>query len=361
MRPSRLGLAFAFGALLFATPAAAEILVGVAAPLSGRFAEQGLAIQMGVEDAVTAVNAMGGLLGQHLRIIAVDDGCEAKAGAEVARQLVARDVAVVIGHTCPSAAIAAAPIYAEAKIVLLALTRHPDLTEKRAGPTIFRVAGRDDRQGETIAAHILKTFQGQRIALIHDRTQYGRGLAGVIERVLAAGGTKPLFVEGIVAGNKDYSGVVQLARQAAADVIFFGGFPAEAAILFRQLRAAGLDAPFLGADALAGAEAGQLAPSAAGQVLVAYPYMFSDDPRHALERARADDLKERSMMAMALWRNAADAIAQLDGLAVAGRLAVRRPAHFSFDAKGDPLDSDLPSYIMLDAGAPQEPSRTQAR
>lgn len=229
----------------------AEIVVGVSAPLSGRLAAQGKEIEKGVADAVEEINATrGGLLGEKLRVVAIDDGCDAKMGVEAARKLVAEKAAVVIGHPCASAALAAAPVYAQAGTLLFGLTRHPDFTDKRAGPTIFRMAGRDDRQGEAIAAHVLKTLPGKRIAFVQDRTQYARFVTQAVQRKLGAAGVVPVLVEGIVAGERDYAKVATRLEQVAAEVVVFAGYPSEARVVLQSMKAKGVKAAFVASDAV---------------------------------------------------------------------------------------------------------------
>jgi branched-chain amino acid transport system substrate-binding protein len=264
-------------AALLALPACkarADIVVGVAAPLTGRLAEQGRSIENGVADAVAQINAQnGGLLGETLRVIAIDDGCEAKAGAEAARKLVASKVAVVVGHPCASAALAAAPIYAQAGTILFGLTRHPDLTDKRAGPTIFRMAGRDDRQAEAIAEYLLKSARNKRIALVHDRTQYARTLVERVYKTLGPAGITPVLMETIVASGKDYKALASRIKQSAADVLVFGGYPPEAILIMSHLKDIGATPVLVGGDSLA-------EPAMSGRLAALFPRRsdLSDQP-----------------------------------------------------------------------------------
>src|SRR5690606_32512833 len=139
-------------ALLAVFPASAaaraDVVVAVPVPASGFKAEIGRAIAGALRHEATRLNRTGGLLGRKVRIATFDDGCDRARAVEAARTIVALRPAVVIGHPCGNAAVAAAPIYAGAKLLLLApAVRDAALTASRAGPTIFRVAGRDDLQG----------------------------------------------------------------------------------------------------------------------------------------------------------------------------------------------------------------------
>ena len=335
MSTTRLAIALALS--LEATQACAEILVGAGVPLTGRFAEQGKAIQQSLERAVETVNAAGGIAGESLKLVLADDGCEARSGAEAARKLVTGKVAVVIGHPCGSAALAAAAVYSEAKVIMLALTRHPELTDKRAGATIFRFAGRDDRQGVAIAAHILAGIDPKSVALVHDRTTYGRELTESVQKALAAKSIKPVLTEGIVAGDKDFTGVVSRLKSASATTVVFGGFPAEAAILLTQMRAAGVSATVICGDAAAGPDFPEAAGAAGDGVLVVLPFSYDASPvRYGPAQAAS---------AFAIWLRAArqspDGVAASMATPISG--ADGKPVRL-FEANGDLA---VPSYTLL--------------
>ena len=121
-----------------ATPGRADPTIVVAGPATGRHAETLAAMAEGARRAGA---------GHAIRLIEVDDGCDAGRAEGAARLIVADKPDLVLGHPCPAAAIAAAKVYAASGVLFIALgVRHPDLTDKRAGPTIFRLAGRDDRR-----------------------------------------------------------------------------------------------------------------------------------------------------------------------------------------------------------------------
>lgn len=307
-------LALTLAAALLAGPVAADTLVGVAAPLSGRFAGQGLAIRNSIERAAEAANAGGGLAGGKIGVVALDDGCDARGGGESARRLVEQKVAVVIGHVCASAALAAAPVYAQAGTILLSLTRHPDLTDKRAGPTTYRVAGRDDRQGDAIARYLISTHPNSRIALVHDRTRYGKGLIEGAQRALAAAGIAPVLIDNLVAGEKDYPDLVARLRAAEAGWLVYGGFGSELAIIEQGIRAAGARIRLAAGDAIA-AEANSGALNDA---------VF-------LQPSSPLDLAALAAAAFSMWQQAAGASDGRDTQAIAAALA--RAA--GFDAQGD--------------------------
>jgi branched-chain amino acid transport system substrate-binding protein len=191
-------------------------------------------------------------LGERVGLIVEDDGCDGSKAAAIAKTIVDRRPAVVIGHPCSGAAAAAAPLYAAAGVVFIAAgVRHPVLTEKRTGPMVFRLAGRDDRQGEAAAHWLGLKSPGGRIGLIHDRTRYGRAIAEDTARSLKAAGFAPLPMLTIVAGRQDYDAIARRLKEARAEAVLFAGYPAEARVILDGFRREGLDARVLGSDSLA--------------------------------------------------------------------------------------------------------------
>ena len=108
----------------------------------------------------------------------MDDACDAKTADAVANQLAGKGVAMVVGHLCLAASIAASTVYAGNKIVEIspAIT-YPKYTDERPGPGIFRLAGRDDQQGIVAGDFIATRYADKRIAIVDDNSAYGKGLA----------------------------------------------------------------------------------------------------------------------------------------------------------------------------------------
>ncbi|MEQ1697235.1 MAG: ABC transporter substrate-binding protein [Hyphomicrobiaceae bacterium] len=227
-----------------AATARAEIVVGVVVPSSGPRASMGRAIQPAAEREVSRINAAGGIDGEVLRLAVEDDDCTTEGGGRAAASLVRQRAVIVLGHPCSNAAIAAAKTYAAAGIWFVAIgAGHPDLTEKRAGPTIFRLGGRDDQQAADTAKAIAANLDGKRIAIVHDRTEYARTLAEGVARGLKAAGKPAVAMEGIVAGKMGYSELAGRLKSLHAGAVYFAGFPAELEILKSDLKAIELGSP----------------------------------------------------------------------------------------------------------------------
>jgi branched-chain amino acid transport system substrate-binding protein len=166
-------------------PAArAEVLIGLAAPLTGPLAWLGEQHQRPVEMAVAEINAAGGLLGQPLAIVTADDFCDGEQAVAAADKLAAAGVAVVIGHGCSGAAIPASAVYEAAGMVMIShAATNPKLTAQ-GFHHIFRMVAQDTLQGEMAAAYLAAHHGGRPIAILHDGQGYGQGLAEMTRQEL---------------------------------------------------------------------------------------------------------------------------------------------------------------------------------
>ena len=310
-----IGLSIASTAL----PAIAEVAsIVVAGPATGRHAELLRAMRDGASKAIGAYS--------DVTVTDVDDGCDASRAEAAARLVVAARPALVIGHPCSAAAIAAAKVYATAGIAFIALgVRHPDLTSKRAGPTIYRLAGRDDRQGDAAAVELIAHAPGA-IAVIQDRTAYARTLTTSISAALAAKKQPPPIVIPIVAGRRDYDAELAKLTAAPLTVVFFAGYPPEASVVLRGLRKAGIKTPLIASDANAtddfAATAAALDPSASGvKVMLRAPHSGG---------LAAADLAVSAQTAVAAWL-----IASRAGGAASAVLSGPDGSTSLFDSDGD--------------------------
>ena len=132
---------------ILVTTARADIYVGIAGPLSGSALTTGEQQEVGVQAAIDHLNETGGVLGQEIISISMDDACQPRQAKAVARQLVNEGVVFVAGHLCSGCSLAASKIYEEAGILMISpASTNPKVTDE-GGPNVFRVIGRDDQQG----------------------------------------------------------------------------------------------------------------------------------------------------------------------------------------------------------------------
>lgn len=347
---------FAIAATLAsASLAHAEILIGLAAPTSGREQKAGDAMRQVAQQAVADLNAKGGVLGEMITLVALDDQCSDAGAVAAANAFVQKQVKLVIGHPCARAALAAAQVYGPAGIVFIApATRHPALTDKRAGKTIFRLSGRDDQQATTAAAWLMAQTGLGTVAIIHDKTAYSRGLAAGVAAALVSKGQPPPLDFPFTAGENVYAPVIAKLKELKPKAVFFAGYPSEADIIVTALRAAGLSVPVLGSDSLATQEftTQHAANDPTVQVLARFRPPPTPSPQMAdasaapsatlIDAAWSPALKtqaQQTAQAIYTWaeaaRRASSLAAEKIGPELANPLAAAPSGTVSFDDKGD--------------------------
>jgi branched-chain amino acid transport system substrate-binding protein len=200
--------------------------------------------------AVAELNQAGGLLGQSVEVIAVDDYCEAEQGAAAARKLIADGVAFVAGHLCSGAAIPASELYHEAGIIMISgSATNPKLTE-HGFSNVFRVVNRDSEQARLAGDYLAAEWADAKIGIVHDGTVYGQDLAEETRRQLNQRGITAAVFAQIVPGQPDYGETVSQLEAAGVAVLFYGGYTAEAALIARHAHERDYDLQLLGSDNL---------------------------------------------------------------------------------------------------------------
>ena len=217
--------------------ASAEMRIGLAAPLTGPRAWAGEETRAGAELAVQDLNDRGGILGEVLVTVLVDDFCDAEQAVAAAKKLVVDGVPFVVGHQCSGAAIPASEIYEKANIIFISSkATNPRLTDRGLKYT-FRTCGRDDLQGKMIGDHIAEKWSSADIAIVHDGQTYGRGIAEEVKRRLAELGIVPALFEQVKPGQVDFAQIVSAIETRGIDVVFYGGYSTEAGLIVRETKA----------------------------------------------------------------------------------------------------------------------------
>lgn len=253
----------------------AEVLVGIAAPLSGPAVPTGEQVYVGALKAIDDLNANGGVLGQQIVTISVDDACDADQAVAAARQLVAEEVQFVIGHACSSGSIAGGPIYAESNIIMMSPASTNPLVTDAGLQNVFRVIGRDDEQGAIAGDFLADAFAGKNIAILHDQSAYGQGLAEITKaRLNALGVTEALF-EIYAPDQTAYPDLMEMLVQGEIDVVYVGGYQADAGIIIREAKSRLPEIRLVSGDALASDDF----PIIAGDAGIGSYFTFGPDAR----------------------------------------------------------------------------------
>jgi branched-chain amino acid transport system substrate-binding protein len=253
--------------------------IAVVGPITGSNAALGEQMKRGAEMVVADINAKGGVLGKKLDLIIADDACDPKQAVAAANDVVGKKVVFVAGHYCSSSSIPASAVYNEAGVLQMTpASTNPALTDdaaKKGWNNVFRSCGRDDKQGAVAGKYLADHYKGKHVAVVHDKTAYGKGIADETMKAMNAAGLKEVMYEAITQGDKDFSALVSKMKQANIDVIYFGGYQTEGGLIVRQMRDQGLKAQFIGADALVTEEFWKITgPSGEGTLMT-----FPPDPR----------------------------------------------------------------------------------
>src|ERR1700746_349970 len=210
---------------------AQDIPIAVVGPVTGSNAAVGEQMAHGAEMAVKDINAKGGVLGKKLDLIEQDDACDPKQAVAAANDVVGKKVVFVAGHYCSSSSIPASAVYNEAGVLQMTpASTNPALTDnaaKKGWNNVFRSCGRDDAQGAVAGKYLADHYKGKNVAVVHDKTAYGKGIADETMKAMNKAGLKETMYEAITQGDKDFSALVSKMKEATLDVIYFGGYQTE--------------------------------------------------------------------------------------------------------------------------------------
>ncbi len=269
--------------IALATPAWADINIAAVGPITGQDAALGEQMEKGARAAVEAINEKGGVLGKKIHLLVRDDACDPKQAVAAANQLSGEKVVAVVGGMCSGSAIPAAKVYNEEGILMVSPSAtNPVLTEQGMD-NIFRVCGRDDQQGVVVADHIAKAFPKASIAIVHDKTAYGQGIADEVKKSLALHGMKEKVYESISRGERDYGSLISRLKEEGIDILFYGGYHTEAGLIVRQMREQKMSTILVSGEGIAVGEFWSITGPAGEGTLMS----FNPDPRLKPEAADA--------------------------------------------------------------------------
>ncbi len=269
------GIAFSFAAALSASSALADITIATVGPITGQLAALGEQYKRGAEMAVADINAAGGVNGEKLVLEIGDDACDPKQAVAVANQMASKKVKFVAGHLCSGSSIPASKVYAEEGILQITpASTNPKFTDE-GDWNVARVCGRDDAQGLVAGNFLAKHYAGKKVAIIDDKSAYGKGLADATKAAMNAAGLKEVMAESINPGEKDYSALVSKMKDAGIDAVYMGGYHPEGALILKQLREQGSQAQMLSGDSMNNKEFWTIAGDAAKGMI----FTFAPEPR----------------------------------------------------------------------------------
>ena len=359
MRKNSLALAAGLALLIGmgVRPALAQIQIGAAGPMSGSNAAFGVQLKEGADLAVANINAHGGVLGKRVHLIIGDDACDPKQAVSVANKFASEGVKFVAGHFCSSSSIPASKVYTEEGILQITpASTNPKFTEEGSWNT-FRTCGRDDQQGAVAGKTIATEFKDRKVAILHDNTTYGKGIADETKKAMNAAGKKEDLYQAYVPGEHDYTALVSRLKEAGIDVVYFGGYHSEIGLIARQAREQGLKATLLGPDSLTAKEFWQISGDAGDGLMFTFPSDPRDRPTAAavVKEFKAKGIDPEGYVlytyaAIELWAEVANKIKSTDPKKVAEAIKSGGPwptvlGDLSYDKKGDVTKADYVWYI----------------
>jgi branched-chain amino acid transport system substrate-binding protein len=362
------GIALSFAAAISATSALADITVATVGPITGDLAALGEQYKQGATLAVADINAAGGINGEKLVLEIGDDACVPEQATRVAEQMASKGVKFVAGHLCSGSSIPASKVYSEEGILQISpASTNPKFTDEGSWNT-HRVCGRDDAQGAVAGAYLSKTFAGKKVAIIDDKSAYGKGLADETAKGMKAGGLEPAMSESINPGEKDYSALVSKMKDAGIDAIYFGGYHPEGALILKQMREQGSKAQMLSGDSMNNVEFWTIAGEAADGMI----FTFAPEPRNFPEakdivakfKAGGYDPEGYTLYTYAafqMYKAAAEGTGGTDSKKIAEWLRAGNPVktvlgELKLDAKGDLIGAKYVWYKFSKGGYAEDPS-----
>jgi branched-chain amino acid transport system substrate-binding protein len=355
-RITTLGLAVG-AAIAFASAAQADIKMAVTGPLTGPNAAFGAQLKNGVEQAVEDINAAGGILGQKIVLSYGDDVSDPKQGVSLANKFSGDGVKYVIGPFNSGVTMPSSEVYQENGILeITPSATNPKVTERGLW-NIFRTCGRDDQQGEVAGKYILSKFKGKKIAVVHDKTTYGQGLADETKKAINKGGIKEVLYEGVNVGEKDYSALVSKIKASGADLVYWGGLHTEGGLIVRQMRDQGLKAPMMSGDGITTDEFASIGGPGVEGTLMTFPPDARNTAaaKDAVAKFRAKKFEPEaytlySYAAVQVIKAAAEQAKSLDPKKVAETIKSGKPfktviGDLAYNKKGDVTRLDYVMYV----------------
>ncbi|MBC8158125.1 MAG: branched-chain amino acid ABC transporter substrate-binding protein [Alphaproteobacteria bacterium] len=284
---SAVAVAAGIGLIGIGVAQADEIVFGVPGAHTGDLASYGLPTINAAKLVADKYNAKGGVLGRMIKVVPQDDQCKPELAVNAAMKLVSEEATVAMGHICSGATKAALPVYGDSKIVVMSPSAtNPPLTTSGDYPNFFRTIARDDAQGQLAASFTIEKLGAKKVAVIHDKGDYGKGFAEFAKAAVdGSGGATSVLFEGVTPGAVDYSAVVQKIKHSGADAVIFGGYHPEASKIVMAMRKKNLDIPFVSDDGVKDPTFIKVAGTFAEGVFATGPQDSSGNPLYSVALA----------------------------------------------------------------------------
>ena len=276
-------VAVVIAALITAAGATAETLeMGSMSPLTGPYAADGTDIKNGVLTAIEVIKSEGGVTGfDDITLSAQDTACDPRQAVAAANKLINEEVKAVVGAYCSSSTLPASEVLMEEDIVMITPASTNEKVTERGLPYMFRTCGRDDDQSKAAVAFMKDHLGAKTVYLVDDKTAYSQGLADNVEKGAKEAGLKVLGHEHVNQGDKDFSAVLTKIKQADPDVFYISlQNSATGALMVIQAKRMGIDAKYLGQDAVYHPQLIDIAKDASEGMYLTFGYVDTENPAY---------------------------------------------------------------------------------
>jgi branched-chain amino acid transport system substrate-binding protein len=342
------------------------IRIGHVAATSGAIAHLGKDNENGARMAVDELNAKGVMIGgkrYRVVLLAEDDAADPKQGTAAAQKLVDAKVHGVVGHETSGTTIPASRIYHDAGIPQISPSASNPKYTRQGFKTAFRNVANDEQLGAALARYAVQTMQARQIAVIDDRTAYGKGLTDEFIKNIKKSGVAAIVAQQYTTDKaSEFSAILTAIKSKKPDLVFFGGMDAVAGPMLQQMKKLGINARFMGGDGLCSDSMARLSGEAMrdGQVICAeaggvepQQQKGMDDFRLAYRRKFGIDVLTYAPYAYDAVLTMVEAMRQAGSPEPARYLPLLAKARhqgvtgtIAFDARGDVKDGALTIYTF---------------
>ncbi len=293
-----------------------SIKIAIVGPQTGQVAQYGDMEFAGATLAVEQINKAGGVAGKKIEAVLYDDACDPKQAVAVANKVVNDGIKFVVGHLCSDSSLAASDVYEDEGVLMVTPASTSPKVSQRGYELVMRTIGLDSDQGPTAARYIVDKVKPKRVAVIHDKKQYGEGIATSVRDELKKAGVNVVAFEGVTAGDKDFSAQIAKLKKENVDFVYYGGYHPELGLILRQSAEKGLKAGFMGPEGVGNKDISAIAGAASEGLLVTLPKRYDQEAANA-KLVEALQAKKQDPSGPFVWTSYAAVQALAAGIAKA--------------------------------------------
>ena len=273
---------------LFSAVAAKTLKIGSMSPLTGPYASDGTDIKNGARAAIEVFEEAGGMPGyDKIEFFPQDTACDPRQAVAAANKLINLEVVGVIGAYCSSSTIPSSEVLDEEDIIMITPASTNEKVTDRGLPYMFRMCGRDDDQAPAAAKFMKEALGAKTIFIVDDKTTYSQGLADGVKKASIALGMEVVNHEHVNQGDKDFSAILTMAKQANADIFYMSlqGY-SPAAMMTLQAKRLGMESQIVTQDAVFQPKYMDVAKEASQGVYLTYGFTDESTPEYKAFEAR---------------------------------------------------------------------------